>query len=237
MEKTLEHFAEATDAASDLSALEGLTVGALTEFGFTSFMMSSRLVAGKISLFGPCNRPHMERYQSERFDLVDPVARQVETSWLPVVWDFQDYIGSEERRCAELFEKSAEVGYERGFSARINGPLGRHYTFVTFYSGGRTSLRASECVLGHTLMVVGVHVARAHHRLTTTPKGPLELTRRERECLIWSSRDKTAWEVSRIIGVAERTVNFHLQNAMAKLETSSKHQAFRKAMALNLLGA
>ena len=236
MEKTLDRFAEAVHAAAELGELEELASRTLAEFGFSAFMMSARPLSGLGDLFGPCNRSHMERYRIERLDLVDPVAREVDTSWLPVAWDFRDHVRSRERRCAELFERSAEVGYERGISARINGPFGRHLVFASIYAGGLNSLRASERTLGHVMMVLGLHVARAHHRLTEGARvAPSVLTSRERECLTWSLRGKTAWEVSRIIGVAERTVNFHLQNAMGKLGASSKHQAYLKAVEFDLI--
>ena len=236
MEKTLERFADAVNAAAGLGELEILTSRQLGEFGFSAFMMSTRPAGGAMELFGQCNRSHMARYRDERMDLVDPVAREVGASWLPVVWDFRDYIRSQERRCAELFERSAEVGYERGICARIDGPLGRHFVFTSIYAGGSDSLRASERTLGHILMILGLHVARAHQRLTAKSSATgLALTGRERECLTWSARGKTAWEVSRIIDVAERTVNFHLQNAMGKLGATSKHQAYMKAIEYNLI--
>jgi len=236
MEKSLDCFAEAVQSAEALGELESLASRALADLGFNSFMLSHHAAHGIRELFGPCNRYFMHRYRTERMDLVDPVARAVDTSWLPVAWDFRDYVRSDERRCAELFEQSAEVGYERGISAPINGPHGRHMVLAGIYGGGSASLRASERRLGHMLMILGVHVARAHHRLTARLAclGPA-LTARERECLTWSSKGKTAWEVSRIIGVAERTVNFHLQNAMAKLEAPSKHQAYLRAADLNLI--
>jgi DNA-binding CsgD family transcriptional regulator len=55
--------------------------------------------------------------------------------------------------------------------------------------------------------------------------------------LAWSARGKTAWEVSRIIGVSERTVNFHVQAAMSTLGASSKHHACLKAVQLGLVDA
>jgi DNA-binding CsgD family transcriptional regulator len=237
MENTLELFAEAAHEAGELGELETLTSRTLQGLGFSVFMMSARLPAGIGDLFGPCDCSHMQRYRAERLHLVDPVARAVDSSWVPVIWDFRDYIRSDERRCAELFERSAEVGYERGISTPIHGPRGRNMVLASIYGGGFASLRASERSLGNMLMILGLHVARAHHRLTVRPAAPRgpALTVRERECLTWSSRGKTAWEVSRIIGVAERTVNFHLQNAMAKLDTSSKHQAYLRAVDLNLI--
>jgi DNA-binding CsgD family transcriptional regulator len=62
-----------------------------------------------------------------------------------------------------------------------------------------------------------------------------KLTRRELDVLSWTSQGKTAWEVSVILGMSEKTVNFHLGNAMRKLGVSSKHQAVLKCVAAGLL--
>jgi len=84
--------------------------------------------------------------------------------------------------------------------------------------------------------VLGAYLACAYDRLTTRSEdGHLALSDRQLECLAWSAKGKTAWEVSRIIGVTERTVNFHLQTAMSKLEATSKHHAWLKAVRLGLI--
>ena len=36
----------------------------------------------------------------------------------------------------------------------------------------------------------------------------VDLTRREKECLLWATEGKTAWETSQILSIAERTVTF-----------------------------
>lgn len=58
-------------------------------------------------------------------------------------------------------------------------------------------------------------------------KKPLEkqLTKREQECLHWVSKGKTSWEVSTILGISERTVNFHIQNFMRKTNSSNRQHA------------
>ena len=45
----------------------------------------------------------------------------------------------------------------------------------------------------------------------------VSLTRRERDCLSWIARGRSAWEISEILGIAERTVEFHLENSRKKL--------------------
>jgi DNA-binding CsgD family transcriptional regulator len=63
------------------------------------------------------------------------------------------------------------------------------------------------------------------------------LTRRELECLRWTSLGKTAWEVGRILGIAEHTAARHLHHASKKLGCVSKHQAVSRAQRLGLIGA
>jgi DNA-binding CsgD family transcriptional regulator len=61
------------------------------------------------------------------------------------------------------------------------------------------------------------------------------LTPRELEVLRWTMDGKTAWEVATLLGITERTVILHLQNAMKKLNCNSKHQAVLKALRLGLI--
>ncbi|TOB84204.1 helix-turn-helix transcriptional regulator, partial [Vibrio parahaemolyticus] len=60
------------------------------------------------------------------------------------------------------------------------------------------------------------------------------LTLREKEVLKWSSMGKTAFEISLILGVTERTVTFHVNNAIRKLQTTNKIGAVTKAISLGL---
>ena len=55
------------------------------------------------------------------------------------------------------------------------------------------------------------------------------LTRREAEVLSWAARGKTSQDIASILGVGERTVDFHVENAMRKLGVSTRIQAVLKA--------
>jgi DNA-binding CsgD family transcriptional regulator len=67
------------------------------------------------------------------------------------------------------------------------------------------------------------------------PETQVMLTAREKEVLRWTAEGKTSYEIALILAVAERTVNFHINNIMSKLGTSNKTQAAVKAVALGLL--
>lgn len=51
------------------------------------------------------------------------------------------------------------------------------------------------------------------------------LSERELECLRWVSLGKTAWETAQIMGRSQRTVEFHLVNAVRKLSAANKIHA------------
>jgi DNA-binding CsgD family transcriptional regulator len=40
---------------------------------------------------------------------------------------------------------------------------------------------------------------------------------REKEVLNWLQQGKTSWDISVILGISERTVNYHVYNVMRKL--------------------
>lgn len=66
--------------------------------------------------------------------------------------------------------------------------------------------------------------------MTKTP-----LSGRELQCLEWVSLGKTSWETAYILGLSERTVNFHLRNACRKLNVYGRQAGVVKAVRLGLL--
>lgn len=65
------------------------------------------------------------------------------------------------------------------------------------------------------------------------PHSPLSA--REVEVLKWTGAGKSSWEIALILGVAERTVNFHVNNALRKLNVVNRTQAVAVALQLGLI--
>jgi carbon-monoxide dehydrogenase medium subunit len=53
----------------------------------------------------------------------------------------------------------------------------------------------------------------------------IKFSPREMMVLEWMKQGKTNWEISRIIGVSERTVRFHVESIFMKLDVGSRTQA------------
>jgi LuxR family quorum-sensing transcriptional regulator LasR len=69
------------------------------------------------------------------------------------------------------------------------------------------------------------------HAQTLLPK----LTPRERECLKWTARGKSTWEISHILSCSEAVVNFHMKNIRAKFGVNSRRAAAVIAAQLGLI--
>lgn len=68
-----------------------------------------------------------------------------------------------------------------------------------------------------------------------TDQTPPSLTRRERDCLTWAAVGKSSWEIGRVLGISEATVNFHLGNAAVKLGVRGRVRAIAQATRLGFI--
>jgi DNA-binding CsgD family transcriptional regulator len=57
----------------------------------------------------------------------------------------------------------------------------------------------------------------------------IDLNDREIEVLTWVARGKTSIEIAQILGLTKRTVDFHTDNARAKLGAATRTEAAIKA--------
>jgi LuxR family quorum-sensing system transcriptional regulator CciR len=65
------------------------------------------------------------------------------------------------------------------------------------------------------LQLVGSFAFEAARRMRRDrfSQGPVQLTDRQRECVIWAARGKSDWEIARILGISDQTVIEHLKHA------------------------
>ncbi len=172
-------------------------------------------------------------YLKNHYERLDPVIRRALQVTEPFEWGHS--VASKELTDVQhqLFEEAARFGIRYGFTIPIHdghGPVAA----VTFASDER-SQPFRRCVEGHRhvlqLMALYFH-ANARRRLRADRMiDGVVLSRREYECLEWSAAGKSAWEAGCILGIARRTVTFHLENAKAKLGVSSLHQAIARLAA------
>ena len=187
----------------------------------------------------------VRHYLSSGYETCDPVLLQTPRRAEPLLWDRIAESQALSRKQRRVMSESLEAGLLDGISIPLHGPLGETYVI----SLARETARAREGTLAQPGSFTGMvdlaklrllsfqflhSYARAlRNRLDEPPA--LHLTDRERECLTWIARGKSAWAAATILGVSHHTVNFHLKRCMAKLGVTNRVQAVVAAVRLGLI--
>ena len=165
----------------------------------------------------------------------DPVMQHVRRQSVPIVWDQETYV---ERGMGDLWEHQASFGYRTGIAMALHLPEGKHFLFGVDREQELPRDTEELQRLVADLQLFAVHAQDAALRLLVPPAQQPErpaLTPRELDALRWTMEGKTAWEVGAVLGISERTVVFHVTNAMHKLGCNNKQQAVLKALRLGLI--
>lgn len=174
-----------------------------------------------------------EHYLANNYASIDPVVRYCRTEILPIDWrDLAKPTAEAERLCKE----AREFGIGRnGLSYPIHGARGETAVFSlnsTRPDDEWNSLKQN--VFDHfQRFSIQFHVDFLKNSSIIPP--PVELTPRETECLKWAAAGKTTWETGVILGVADKTVEFHMDRARVKLGAVNKVQAVARAVRQKLI--
>jgi len=94
--------------------------------------------------------------------------------------------------------------------------------------------RRSEAIL--KFVVPHLHMAFSHiSGIDRSAAGTAVLSDREKEVLDWLKQGKSSWEISVILDISERTVNFHVYNIMRKLGATNRPQVVAIAARVGLI--
>ncbi len=115
------------------------------------------------------------------------------------------------------------------------------FLFITAYGTRETHLQARRMGCDDFIakpLDFELLVQIIRNRLAHGPRGePVDvaLTDREIEALTWAARGKSSTDISVIMNVSERTVNFHINNVIRKLGVATRVQAAIRCALLGLI--
>lgn len=173
-----------------------------------------------------------ESYQEKGYLAIDPTVQHGMRSLLPVLWSDDLFAGAR-----ELWEDARSFGLQHGWaqsSRDFNGVGG-------LLSLARSGESLSDLELDDKSLKMSWLTQVAHLGLSQqvtakmVPEARVKLTDREVAVLRWTADGKTSGEISEILNISERTVNFHIQNSMLKLNAANKTAAAVRAAVLGLL--
>lgn len=226
--------------SEDFASFERRLVSTADAMGFP--LISGGLMRGLLKesgvegrSFGNMPEGHAEAYKDLGDALRDPVVERLMSQSVPVVYDQRTYVNA---GVGELWETQAPYGYKTGIAVKLHLPGDKLFLLGVDRDEALPDPGAGLMQTVASLQLLAMHAMAAADRLLG-PELDLadrpKMTKREMDVLRWTAQGKTAWEVSVILGMSEKTVNFHLGNVMRKLDVNSKHQAVLKCVAAGIL--
>jgi DNA-binding CsgD family transcriptional regulator len=139
------------------------------------------------------------------------------------------------RQTDEIISLCLDFGIREGYAHGLRPTArGQHGSMFAF-SG--TSMKNDERTVAILELVVP-HLHLALSRIFDNQQienKKTAISAREKEVLDWLKLGKSSWDISVILGISERTVNYHVYNIMQKLEAVNRPQAVAAAVHLGLI--
>jgi DNA-binding CsgD family transcriptional regulator len=174
------------------------------------------------------------RYQEVNFAQSDPIVAAALSGNLPILWRKLPPVESRHK----VFDEARQHGLSNGISIPIHGAGGEKAVLsVSSHEAPEKKIKHESAVLGQ-ICLAALYLHEAVHTLNISlsiTKKVSPLSPREKECLLWASNGKTAWEIGQILQISEHTVTFHINNAKRKLGATNRHQAIASAISRKII--
>lgn len=160
-----------------------------------------------------------EHYSKNTTIQNDSLYQRAQSQSRPLFWQCE---GKPEHESFLPMGNWRQFGMEEGIALPLHGPTG----FCGYFALSRHKREPIRLQNFFHLSYLG-HILQEQALPLFSPEQS-GLSCREKECLFWVSEGKTSWEIAQILGITERTVNFHLNNAIRKSGCKNRYQTVAK---------
>jgi len=222
-------FVDAIEASATSASIIYQFEKMIGDLGFHAYIMAGIPEAGQtlaqVTVANGWPVEWFELYNRGNLSAVDPVPRHCFNTLNPFEWKDAPYDRERNVAAHNVMMRARDFRFHEGFCIPI------HYDDAT----GAVSMAGERPYLdAETKSAVHLMGVFAHGRLRAlarqTPPPGRRLTETEAEVLRWAARGKTAWETSLILGISERNVRWHLEEAQRKLMAPNKTATVARAL-------
>ncbi|MER8747478.1 LuxR family transcriptional regulator [Mesorhizobium sp. M1004] len=169
-----------------------------------------------------------ERYFEMGYDRIDPLIKKCRKRAGAFRWSevYNDASTTEDER--RVFDEAATFGLRSGISVPLHGPGGR-FAIMSFAQASDREFE-NRTITYLQFAALHFHLRVAKFANSSGSEEAPDLSLREKECILWTARGKSSWEIGQILAISVNTVNFHIKNVMRKLDAASRTVAAIKAV-------
>lgn len=236
MQGWFEELISNVDSTKDEKQIYAYIAAAARQLGFEycafGLQFPYPLTSKRVVLMNNYPQAWQNRYQQESYVNQDPTVLQGRRSATPFLWD--DKLFSDTKN---MWEEAQSHGLRHGWSqSNLDGSgaaslltLARSHEKIS-----ESELHANESRMRWLVSVAHLSLSNVYQSDLRAQLNP-NLTDRELEVLRWSADGKSAGEISDILSISKNTVDFHIKNAVQKLQTANKTAAVVRAVMMGLL--
>ena len=174
----------------------------------------------------------LKKYLARNYFSCDPIKRARLSGADFLRWS-DTFARAEKKVEREYIRQAREHDVYEGLTVGAQKHSSTLISFFSFIGTDLASNERDEMMLRYLSPYLHEAMCRATPTASVAKRSPL--SERETEVLTWAMAGKTNWEISRILNISERTVKFHIQNVMVKLEASSRAHAVAIALGQGLI--
>jgi DNA-binding CsgD family transcriptional regulator len=163
---------------------------------------------------------------------IDPVFLHASRSLVPFFWDTQAFNDELSPPQQEIFHEARRYGLTRGYTIPIHSVESpRDFRASCSVVPDSESIEPAAYLALQLMAFYMYDAASKDVQAKDPPPVQKPLSRRERQCLELAAQGKSDWVSSRILGLSERTVHNHVENAKRRLQVATRMQAVVHALA------
>lgn len=173
-----------------------------------------------------------EKYRRFNYVQVDPTVQHGLRSLLPLVWS-DALFGA----VPEFWEDARGHGLRYGWAQPCRDAIGIAGMLTVARSHEPLTEQELRERVPRLLWITQIaHAGMSRLALKRLlPEGGLRFSKREIGVMRWTAEGRTAAEVAQLLGISERTANFHISNVVAKLGVTNKTAAVIRMALLGFL--
>lgn len=211
-----------------------LDVRQLIQSEYVMCLMGDRAPGGGLGTFDIINANYpyewFERYFTRKYCKIDPIIKENFDSFAVQYWadTYKKHMPPK-----DFIMLAEDFCLANGYTYGIKHSTGTKGSLFSFAGSSIERHVRNETILKH--IIPHLHQSLMRILKLMDKKRPLSLSIREKEVLIWLKEGKSSWDISRILHVSERTVNFHIENIMRKLDAVNRTHAVAIAIEQRLI--
>lgn len=229
MSPRMIEFIDGCRAISDETGLRDMLREMTKALGFNQYALLhhvdlARPPAHAITLMG-YEDGWMEQILQNRYFQDDPILAASHRRLTGFSWHEVSNIIRLNQRHHQILHQAEAHGLRHGFTVPVPPIAGEYRGTCSFASDRPVEITSDLIGSAQLIATFCFEVAR---RITnqdgvSPPKMP-ELTQRQLDCIVLVGTGKTSWEIGKIIGLSEDTIDDHLSSAMRKCDVARRIQ-------------